>query len=160
MVELGLAFTPLENGGLEHIPIRTERLCVVVSQDSELIGMPAVTLADLKPYPLIVACSERAHPILYDRLLEECRAAAFRPTIAEEVTSAQEAFDLVEGKVGVAILPHGVCEEAPPSIRYFPISGIEPLELVFTRRRDDSLAAEILEELAGALAEKNLEYAC
>jgi hypothetical protein len=81
---------------------------------------------------------------------------------AEEVTFAQEAFDLVEEKVGVgvAILPYGVCEEAPPSIRYFPISGIEPLNLVFLRRPDDGLAAEILDELAQALAEKKLECAC
>jgi DNA-binding transcriptional LysR family regulator len=160
MVEVGLTFTPFENSGLEQVPVRTERLCVVVSQESELIGMPAVTLADLKSYPLIVACSERAHPILYERLIEECRAAGFRPTIAEEITSAQEAFDLVDEKVGVAILPYGVCEEAPPSIRYFPISGMEPLNLVFVRRDDDGLAAEILEELAEALAEKKLEYAC
>ena len=160
MVELGLTFTPLEHGGLEQMPIRTERLCVVVSQDSALTGSPAVTLADLKSHPLIVACSERAHPILYARLLEECRLSGFRPTIAEEVTSAQEAFDLVVEKVGVAILPCGACEEAPPSIQYFPISGIEPLDLVFIRRRDDSLAAGVMEELADGLDEKNLKYAC
>jgi DNA-binding transcriptional LysR family regulator len=160
MVDVGLTFTPLENGCLEQMLIRAERLCAIVSQDSGLVGKPAVTLADLKPYPLIVACSERAHPILYERLIEECRATGFRPTIAEEVTSAQEAFDLVEEKVGVAILPYGVCEEAPPFIRYFPISGIEPLRLVFLRRPDDGLAAEILDELAEALAEKKLEPAC
>ena len=142
------------------MPVRTERLCVVVSQDSVLIGNPAVTLADVKSHPLIVACSERAHPILYARLLEECRASGFRPTIAEAVTFAQEAFDLVEEKVGVATLPYGVCEEAPTSIRYFPISGIEPLEFVFLRRHDDGLAAEILEELAEALAGKKVERAC
>jgi DNA-binding transcriptional LysR family regulator len=160
VVDLGLTFTSLDFGGLEQMPVRTERLCVVVSQDSVLIGKPAVTLADVKSHPLIVACSERAHPILYARLLEECRASGFRPTIAEEVTFAQEAFDFVEEKVGVAILPYGVCEEAPPSIRYFPISGIEPLKLVFLRRPDDGLAAEILGELAEALAEKKLECAC
>ena len=160
MVEVGLTFTPFENGGLKQIPIRTERLCVVVSQDSALIGKHTVTLADLKSYPLIVACSERAHPVLYERLVEKCRAAGFRPTIAEEVTSAPEAFDLVEEKIGVAILPFGVCEEAPPSTQYFPISELEPLQLVFLRRHDDCLAAEILEELGGTLAEKNLEYAC
>lgn len=143
MVDVGVTFTPLENGGLEQVSVHMERLCVVLSQDSALVGKPAVTLADIKSCPLIVACSERAHPILYARLLEECRASGFRPTIAEEVTSAQEAFDLVEERVGVAILPYGVCEEAPPSIRYFPLSGIEPLELVFLRRHDDCLAAEI-----------------
>jgi DNA-binding transcriptional LysR family regulator len=160
MVDVGLTFSPLENSGLEQMPVGTERLGVVVSQDSALVGKPAVTLGDLKSYPLIVACSERAHPILYARLLEECRAAGFRPTIAEEVTSAQEAFDLVEEKVGVAILPYGVCEEAAPSIRYFPILGIEPLKVVFLRRPDDGLVAEILDELTEALAEKNLGYAC
>jgi len=159
LVEIGLTFTPNESSVLEQMAVRTERLCVVVSQDSALMGRPAVTLADLKSYPLIVACSERAHPILYARLLEECRASGFRPTIAEEVTSAQEAFDLVEEKVGVAILPYGVCEEAPASIRYFPISGIEPLRLVFLRRHDDGMAAEILEELTEALEGKNVEYA-
>ena len=159
MADVGLTFTPVEIGGLDQIPVGTERLCVIVSQESALVGKPAVTLADIKSCPLIVACSERSHPILYARLLEECRAAGFRPTIAEEVTSAQEAFDLVEEKVGVAILPYGVCEEAPPSIRYFPVLGVEPLELVFLRRHDDGLAAEILEELAGALDDKNVEYA-
>ena len=122
MVDVGLTLTPVENGSLEQIPVRIERLCVVVSQESALAGMP-VTFADLKSHPLIVACSERAHPILYERLIEECRAAGFRPTIAEEVTSAQEAFDLVEERVGFAILPCGVCEEAPPSIRYFSLSA-------------------------------------
>jgi DNA-binding transcriptional LysR family regulator len=160
VVEVGLTFTPLENCSLEQMPIRSEPLCAVVAQNSSLTGKPAITLADLKSSPLIMACSECTHPIFYERLLEMCRASGFRPTIAEEVTFAQEAFALVEERVGVAILPHGVCEEAPPSIQYFPISGIEPLELVFIRRRDDSLAAEILEELAGALDERNLEYAC
>ena len=160
VVDVGLTFTSLDFGSLEQMPVRTERLCVVVSQDSVLIGNPAVTLADVKSHPLIVACSERAHPILYARLLEECRASGFRPTIAEAVTFAQEAFDLVEEKVGVATLPYGVCEEAPTSIRYFPISGIEPLEFVFLRRHDDGLAAEILEELAEALAGKKVERAC
>lgn len=159
MVDVGLTFSPLENGGLEQMPVGTERLGVVVSQDCALVGKPAVTLVDLKSYPLIVACSERAHPILYARLLEECRAAGFRPTIAEEVTSAQEAFDLVEQKVGVAILPYGVCEEAAPSIRYFPILRTEPLKVVFLRRHDDGLVAEILDELTEALAEKKLGYA-
>jgi DNA-binding transcriptional LysR family regulator len=74
MIEFGLTSTPVENRGLEQIPVRIERLCVVISQDRALIGSPAVTLVDLKSYPLMVACSERAHPILYERFIEECRA--------------------------------------------------------------------------------------
>lgn len=159
MVQMGLTFMPLETGGLEQTPIRSEPLCAVVSQHSSLVGRPAVTLVDLKCHALIVACSERTHPILYQRLVEECRAAGFRPKIAEEVTSPQEAFDLVEGNVGVAILPHGVCVEAPASIQYYPIAGMEPLLLAFLYRREDFFASEVLEELEDLSDEKALKCA-
>ena len=154
MVDVGLTFTPIENGGLDQIHVGTERLCVIVSQDSALIGKPAVTLADIKSCPLIVACLNAHIPSCMHDL--ECRAG-FRPTIAEEVTRKKPSTS--SSRRSAAILPYGVCEEAPPSIRYFPISGAEPLELVFLRRHDHGLAAEILEELAGALDDKNVEYA-
>jgi DNA-binding transcriptional LysR family regulator len=159
MVQIGLTFTPLESAGLEQIAIRSEPLCAVVSQHSSVIGKPAVSIADLKSHPLIVACSERTHPILYEELIERCRAAGFRPKIADEVTSTQEAFDLVEGNVGVAILPYGVCEEAPSTIQYYPISEMEPLKLSFLYRREDSFASSILEELADLSDEKTLKCA-
>lgn len=157
MVQIGLTFMPLESGGLEEMLVRSEPLCALVPQHSSLIGKPALTLLDLRSHPLIVACSERTHPIFYERLVEHCRAVGFRPKIAEEVTSAQEAFDLVEGNVGVAILPHGVCEEAPASIQYYPIAGMDPLQLAFLYRHDDFFASEILEELADLSDEKNLK---
>jgi DNA-binding transcriptional LysR family regulator len=118
-----------------------------------------VELADLRFHPLIVACSDRIHPILYHQLLAECATAGFKPTIAEEVASPQQAFDLVQDGVGLAILPFGVCSEAPAEIKYFPISGLDPLPLSFMYRRDDFHRAEILGELADLLQEKSLEYA-
>lgn len=86
IVDIGLTFTPIEKGGLEQMSGRTERLSAVVSQDGTLVGKPAVTLADMKSHPLIVAACERARSILYARLLKECQASGFRPTIAEEAT--------------------------------------------------------------------------
>jgi len=159
MVQIGLSFLPLENGGLEQMPIHSEPLCAVFSRHSSLIGKRAVTLVDLKTYPLIVACSERTHPILYEKLFEECRAAGFRPKVAEEVISAQEAFDLVEENVGVAILPLGVCEQAPMSIQYYPIAGMDPLQLAFLYRREDFFASQVLEELADLSVQKALKCA-
>jgi len=159
MVQIGLTFMPLESGSLEQMPIRDESLCAVLSQQSSLIGRPSVSMADLRSHPLIVACSERTHPILYEQLVEQCRAAGFRPKIAEEVTSAQEAFDLVEGNVGVAILPHGSCEEAPASLQYYPISGIHPLRLAFLYRPEDLFASEVLGELKHLSDEKALKCA-
>ena len=157
--QAGITFAPLEGTGLEQIPIGSDRLCVVTAQKSSLAGNPVVDLASLRFHPLIVACSERIHPILYHQLLAECETAGFKPTIAEEVTSPQQAFDLVQDGVGLSILPFGVCAEAPTEIKYFPISGLDPLPLIFLYRSEDLHRAEILGELADLLREKSLAYA-
>src|ERR1700757_912293 len=157
--QAGITFAPLDGCGLEQIPIGSDRLCVVTAQKSSLAGNPAVELASLKFHPWIVACSDRIHPILYHQLLAECETAGFKPTIAEEVTSPQQAFDLVQDGVGLAILPFGVCAEAPTEIKYFPISGLDPLPLIFLYRSEDLHRAEILGELADLLREKSLAYA-
>ena len=108
---------------------------------------------------MIVACSDRIHPALYQQLVAACASAGFKPTIAEEVTSPQQAFELVQDGVGLAILPFGVCAEFPPEVKYFPISGLDPLPLIFMYRREDSHHAEILGDLAERLQKKCLEYA-
>jgi len=105
--QAGITFAPFESSSLEQISIGSDRLCAVTPQNSLLTGSPAGVLTDLRLQPLIVACSERRYPILYQQLIEECATAGFKPIIAEEVTSPQEAFDLVLDGVGVAILPFG-----------------------------------------------------
>jgi DNA-binding transcriptional LysR family regulator len=157
--QAGVTFAPLEIKGLEQIPIGSDRLCAVTPQNSLLTGNPAGAVTDLRLHPLIIACSERTHPMLYQQLLGECTTAGFRPTIAEEVSSPHQAFDLVRDGVGVAILPFGVCAEAPPELQYFPISGLEPLPLFFLYRREDFHRAEILSELGDMLQEKSFDYA-
>jgi DNA-binding transcriptional LysR family regulator len=157
--QAGITFAPLEECGLEQIPIGSDRLCVVTAQNSSLVGNPSIELAELRFHPLIVACSDRIDPILYHQLLAECAGAGFEPTIAEEVTSPQQAFDLVQDGVGLAILPFGVCAEAPAGSRYFPISGLDRLTLIFLYRSQELHRAEILGELADMLQKKCLEYA-
>ena len=155
----GVTFAPLEGYGIQQIPIGSDRLCVVANQNSSLTGSPAVALPGLRLHPLIVACSDRIHPALYQQLVAACASAGFKPTIAEEVTSPQQAFELVQDGVGLAILPFGVCAELPPEVKYFPISGLDPLPLIFMYRREDSHHAEILGDLAKRLQKKCLEYA-
>lgn len=127
-------------------------------RSSSLTGKLGVEFADLRLHSLIVACTDRIHPILYHQLLAECATSNFKPTIAEEVTSPQQAFDLAQDGVGLAVLPFGVCLEAPADLKYFPISGLDPLRLMFIYRGEDSHRAEILAELAEMLRDKNVDH--
>ena len=158
-IQAGVAFAPVGRSDLEQMQFGTDRLCVVTAENSSLVGGPAIELERLKLHPLILAGSERAHPFLYQSLLHQCAAKGFRPTIAEEVTHPMEAFDLVRNSVGVAILPFGACAEAPDDMQYFPIYGVDFLSLVFLYRHKDTMAREILEELADRLRENSFQFA-
>jgi hypothetical protein len=88
-------------------------------------------------------------------LIEKCIAVGFKPIIVEEATSAQEAFDLVQDGVGVAILPSGICEEMPPTLHSTPIIGIESLQLAFIYRRGSSKATD---RFARAIADSSSQF--
>ena len=158
-IQAGVTFAPVGRCDLEQMQFGTDRLCAVTAKNSSLGGGPAIELERLKLHPLILAGSERAHPFLYQSLIQQCAAKGFRPTIAEEVTHPMEAFDLVRNSVGVAILPFGACAEAPDDMQYFPICGVDFLSLVFLYRHKDTMAREILEELADRLRENGFQFA-
>jgi len=123
-IQAGVTFAPVGRCDLEQMQFGTDRLCAVTAKNSSLVGGPAAELESLKLHPLILAGSERAHPFLYQSLLQQCAAKGFRPTIAEEVTHPMEAFDLVRNSVGVAILPFGACAEAPDDMQYSRFAGL------------------------------------
>ena len=158
-IQAGVTFAPVGRCDLEQMQFGTDRLCAVTAKNSSLVGGPAAELESLKLHPLILAGSERAHPFLYQSLLQQCAAKGFRPTIAEEVTHPMEAFDLVRNSVGVAILPFEACAEAPDDMQYFPICGVDFLSLVFLYRHKDTMAREILEELSDRLRENGFQFA-
>ena len=60
----------------------------------------------------------------------------------EEVTSAQEAIDLVQEGVGIALLPEGVCRNDTQDVCVIPIRDLKPLELVLVYRSNCSPIAE------------------
>ncbi len=112
------------------------------------------SLADLNNKPLLSADDMRAHPALHQWLLERCSAAGFRPAFVEAVASAQEAFDLVQEGVGIALLPQSICRSGFQDICSMPIRDLEPIELVLAYRGDSPpLAQRILPTRAPVLFE-------
>jgi DNA-binding transcriptional LysR family regulator len=160
--QAGVTFAPLERNHLQQIPLRSEPLHVVSirGQSSNGNGSRAIRLAELRTRPLILPCSERTHPALHQWLHGQFASVGFRPNVAEEATSTQEVFDLVQDGVGIAIVPGGICEGMPPTLQCSPILGIEALRLVFLyRRRGSQTAQGIVSEIANSLRHAYLEKA-
>jgi DNA-binding transcriptional LysR family regulator len=132
----GVMLAPLDRDDLAYVPLRTDRLHVVFPRTHPPNSAGDIALADLKTQPLIVPCSETTHPGLRRWLLEQCASAGFTPNIVEEVSSADNAFDLVQDGVGICILPGDACEGLPADLQSSPITNLKSLELVFAYRRE------------------------
>jgi DNA-binding transcriptional LysR family regulator len=148
-IQVGITFAPLGRDDLRQIPLRSERLCAIVPWSNSPTADTHLSLADLIKRPLVTADFRRTHPALHEWLSEQCLAAGFRPAFVEEVTSAQEAIDLVQESVGIALLPEGVCGNCTQDVRVMPIRDIKPLELVLVHR---SNCSPITERIATAIA--------
>jgi DNA-binding transcriptional LysR family regulator len=155
--QAGVTFAPLERNHLQQVPLCTEPLYAVSVRGHSSNGNGVVRLADLRTHPLIVPCSERTHPALYQWLHGQFTIGGFRPNIVEEATSTQEAFDLVQDGVGTAIVPGGVCDEVPSALQCSPIHGMEALRLVFIYRYGSSqVTQKIVSDLANSLRSTHL----
>jgi DNA-binding transcriptional LysR family regulator len=155
--QAGVTFAALERNHLQQVPLCTEPLYAVSVRGHSSNGNGVVRLADLRTHPLIVPCSERTHPALYQWLHGQFTIAGFRPNIVEEATSTQEAFDLVQDGVGTAIVPRGICDEMPPALQCSPIHGMEALRLVFIYRYGSSQTTQkIVSDLANSLRSTHL----
>ena len=100
-------------------------------------------------------CSDRTDPVLEEWFFAQCAAVGLKPKIAAEASSPSEAFNLVQDGVGIAIVPGGVCGDAPRDLQCSPIEGLETLLLVITYRRGASyrvqkMIVDIARELGGA----------
>jgi DNA-binding transcriptional LysR family regulator len=156
--QAGVTFAPLERNDFEQIPLRSERLHAVFPGGHSAHANGAIRLADLRTTPLVVPCSHRTHPAFHQWLLEQCATEGFKPNIREEVSSAQEAFDLVQDGVGTAIVPGPICDGMPASLHCSPILGIEQLQLVFIHKRGGSrMAQRIVGEITDSLRRARLE---
>jgi DNA-binding transcriptional LysR family regulator len=151
LFHVGVTFAPLERDDLVEIPLRSERLHAVFPRN-QCNGDREIALAALKVHPLIAPCSERTHPALRRWLFEQCAKAGFRPNVVEEVSSAQNVFDLVQDGIGVAILTGEACEGIPSDLQCVTISDLAPLELVLTHQHEaPSQIRTVATEIANSL---------
>jgi DNA-binding transcriptional LysR family regulator len=128
-VQAGLTFEPLNRDEIGKITLWPERLCAVTPRKSTLSPRPYLMLSDLRDLPLICTYSARTHPMLCQWMLAQYARVGFEPHAVEDVNSPQEAFDLVQANVGIAVLPHSSCFNMPPTLRSVPIHDAEPMTL-------------------------------
>jgi DNA-binding transcriptional LysR family regulator len=99
--DLGIIILPMTHPNLEVTPLCRNRLVCILPYNHELTGRATLTLADLRPYPLIAYERESPFGVIVGQMYQ----AANEPLVAAiEVGSPQNAGSLVQMGAGVALV--------------------------------------------------------
>lgn len=108
-LDIGLICTfPTQNSPFEIIKALKDPLMLIVHHDHPLAKKEKVHFSDLEYEPFILYRKDFS---LYDKIIEECGKHQFQPNIVCESSQKDFILGMVEGKLGVALLPSKICED-------------------------------------------------
>ncbi|KKK36706.1 LysR family transcriptional regulator [Mesobacillus campisalis] len=108
-LDIGLICTlPARTGNFELIPALKDPVMLIVHKDNELASRKEVHFSDLANEPFVLY---RKDFTLYDLIIEECSKNNFQPNIVCESSQKDFLLGMVEGKLGVALLPSKICHD-------------------------------------------------
>ncbi|MYL31145.1 LysR family transcriptional regulator [Halobacillus halophilus] len=100
---------PVESSQFHTLKVVDDPLMLLVHKDTSTAAKDIVHLGELQDEPFILY---REDFTLHDRIIEECRAAGFQPNIVCHSSHRDFMMEMVEAKVGVALLPSQIAREA------------------------------------------------
>lgn len=132
------------NENLEVIHFLKDPLQLIVHEDHPLAARETIEMADLLEEAFIIY---RKDFVLYDRIIEECSKSGFFPTIACETTQKDLFIEMVQAKLGIALLPKRIAEKIPyESIKRIPFKEEAiHLELGITWKKNKYLPFSVRE---------------
>ncbi|MGA9225378.1 MAG: LysR family transcriptional regulator [Mesobacillus sp.] len=144
-LDIGLICTlPAQGSSFEIINVIKDPLMLIVHRDHALASKKEVHFSELKNEPFILY---RKDFTLYDLIIEECSKNNFQPNIVCESSQKDFLLGMVEGKMGIALLPSKICENINNkeiSVLPFQKSAVD-LELGLIWKKDKYLSFAVRE---------------
>lgn len=135
---------PHYHKGVESIQILKDPLMLVAHKNHPLCENETVTLANLEQEAFIMYRQDFS---LYDSIIERCSAEGFFPHIVCESSQKDFIIEMVEAKLGIALLPSQICKKLNnQSIKTIPFENPEIfLELGMIWKKDKYLSFSVRE---------------
>lgn len=130
--------------GVESIKILKDPLMLVAHQSHPLSRRKSITLKDLENESFIMYRQDFS---LYDSIIERCQTNGFFPNIVCESSQKDFIIEMVEAKLGIALLPSQICKKLEnETIRTIPFDNPEIfLELGMIWKKDKYLSFSVRE---------------
>ncbi|MCA0988349.1 LysR family transcriptional regulator [Guptibacillus algicola] len=135
---------PVRKTNFETLPVIKDPLMLIVHVDHPISKFSNVTINELQNEPFIMY---REDFTLHDRIIEACDKHGFYPTIVCHSSQKDFMIEMVEAKLGIALLPDKIAMSIQnPSIKALHITNSEvSLELGLIWKKDKYLSFAVRE---------------
>lgn len=136
-IQVGLARPPVGDDTLEAEPLLEEPLVAALPAGHRLAARREVPLPALAEEPFVLF-PRQPRPGWIDVVQQACRAAGFRPAVAQEVLELSTAVTLVAAGIGVSLVPSSAQALGLSGVAYRRLRAPAPrTRLLALRRRDE-----------------------
>jgi DNA-binding transcriptional LysR family regulator len=152
LIDLALVRGPVDAVDLTTIPLRTDRLGVMLPRRHRLLKRSALRLSEVVDEP-IITFNRYGATGLHDVIRGAFAQAGFAPKFAREVDSIDAMLAYVAGNMGIALL-YEVAAAKPSGVEYRPLSpvGTQVALSAVHRPNDANHAVAALVEVAQEIA--------
>jgi LysR family transcriptional regulator, benzoate and cis,cis-muconate-responsive activator of ben and cat genes len=109
-LDLAIITEPSDSPHLTRVQIATEPLCVIMPSDHSAAAKQSVSMSNFGGLGWMIF-ARKAHPLIYDRLMDEARLANVIPVEVHHYLSPEESVRLVGENFGVAFVAKGIAEQ-------------------------------------------------
>ena len=109
-LDLAIIAEPLENPHLTLVQLATVPLCIAMQADHPAAKKRSVSIEEFGDVGWMIF-PRKAHPVIYDRILDASRQASVSPVELHHYIVPQEAVQLITENFGIAIMAKGVAEQ-------------------------------------------------
>jgi DNA-binding transcriptional LysR family regulator len=121
-LDLAIITEPSENPHLTLVQLASVPLCIAMQADHPATKRRSVSIEEFGDVGWMIF-PRKAHPVIYDRILDAGRQAAVAPVELHHYVCPQEAVQLITENFGIAFIAKGVAEQIRnPEIAVRPLS--------------------------------------
>lgn len=108
-LDIGLVCNvPIRKGNFETVKLLKDPLMLIVHKDNPLAKKDTIDFSHIKKEPFILYRNDFS---LHDSIIEACEKHDFYPNIVCESSQKDFMVEMVEAKLGVALLPSKICNQ-------------------------------------------------
>ncbi|GGB57580.1 LysR family transcriptional regulator [Virgibacillus dakarensis] len=108
-IDIGLVCNlPIQRENFETIKLLKDPLMLIVQKDNPLAQKKIIEFSGIRKEPFIMY---RRDFSLHDRIMEACGIHGFYPNVVCESSQKDFMIEMVEAKLGVALLPSKICDQ-------------------------------------------------